>query len=353
MGALAHKKIALQSRGVRLDWRLEESLSNRYTGAVSDYLSFFMEDVPVGVLNGFYTDRSPFEIKPYKEGFALFNDGDYYQEITFLDRPAFLDRSTSKGTKMDRLCKMVAPGFPIIYMHRGCRYWGPEQCRFCVVGYIDTASKKDPHEVAEVVAAGVEEGAIKTHVALTSGALPDDEGLRILGKAVEAIKSTVDIPVSVNAEPPRDLTHLNWISEADSVYFNLEVFDLEKRRIFLPGKSEYSPEDYARLFQECHEYFDENQIASVMLAGLEEDTSFVEGIEFLASLNVLPVPVPFYPAFHSKLESMDPPSAERMDYLYQEAVKVIVEHGLDPFETRAGFMRGGAIFALKEVMGDR
>ncbi|RMF89887.1 MAG: hypothetical protein D6733_05275, partial [Methanobacteriota archaeon] len=285
-------------------------------------------------------------------GFAIYREGEPYQDITFLKRPAFFDRETSRGTVMSRLCKMVAPGFPIIYMNRGCMYWGPAQCRFCVVGYIDTEAKKDPVEVAEAVAAGVEEGAIKTHVALTSGALPEDEGLRLLGEAARAIKNQVDIPVSVNAEPPRSMEHIRWLSEADSVYFNVEVYDGRRRREILPGKSEFTIDYYDRVFGECHEYFDENQVASVLLAGLEDDSTYLQGIEHLASLGVVPVPVPFYPTFHSRLEGTDPPSASRMKTLYERSAEIIRGHGLDPFKTRAGFMRGGAIFALKEVMRD-
>jgi radical SAM protein (TIGR04043 family) len=349
LSEIAEKKMALQSKGVRIDWRLEEDLSERYTGVASDYMSFFIDGVPVGILNGFYTDRSPFELKSNGKGYAIFNKGKHFHDATFLDRPAFFDLNTSRGTKMERLCKMVAPGFPIIYMNRGCMYWGPSQCKFCVVGYIDTEAKKDPYEVAEAVAAGVDEGSIKTHVALTSGALPNDEGLKLLGEATKAIKDAVDIPVSVNAEPPRDLKNINWLSNADSVYFNLEVYDKKKRSEILPGKSEFTLEHYNKVFSECSQYFDENQIASVLLVGLEEDPSLLKGVEHLASLGVMPVPVPFYPTFHSKLDGTSPPSAEKMKYIYDETARVLSEHGLDPFKTKAGFMRGGAIFALKEI----
>ena len=350
MGEIADKKIELQSKGVKIDWKLEERLSKKYTGAVSDYMSFFIDDAPVGILNGFYTDTSPFEIKEDKNGYAIFKEGRPFHEITFLERPGFFDTKTSKGTRMERLCKMVAPGFPIIYMNRGCMYWGMRQCKFCVVGYIDAKAKNDPGEVAEAVCAGVREGAIKTHVALTSGALPKDEGLKLLGEATDAIKDAVDISVSVNAEPPRDLKHVSWLSNADSVYFNLEVFDERRRRDVLPGKSEYTVSYYDKVFSECLEYFDENQVASVLLAGLEDDSSFLKGIEHMASRGVMPVPVPFYPTFHSKLDGTSPPSRDRMKKLYLESEKIIRRHGLDPFKTRAGFMRGGAIFSLKEVM---
>jgi hypothetical protein len=350
LGEIADKKILLQSTGVKIDWELEEKLSQIKVGAVSDYMSFFIDGVPVGLLNGFYTDRSSFELKANGRGYAIFKDGEHFHDVTFLDKPLFFDLNTSIGTKMERLCKMVAPGFPIIYMNRGCMYWGPSQCKFCVVGYIDTEAKKDPYEVAEVVSEGVEEGAIKTHVALTAGAFPDDKGIKLLGEATEAIKDLVDIPVSVNAEPPRDLKHIKWLSNADSVYFNLEVFDPFRRKEILPGKSEFEVNYYDSVFKECFEYFEENQVASVLLTGLEDKDSYLHGIEHLTAQGVMPVPVPFYPVFHSRLENVDPPDAEMMMDVYVDSGDIMDEFGLDPFKSKAGFMRGGAIFSLKEVL---
>ncbi len=353
MGDIARQKIKLQSKGVKIPWELEEELRKKFVGAESDYLSFFMEGVPVGMLNGFYTDSSPFEIREVDDGYGIFENTDLYSEISFMPKPDFSYQETSTGTQMDKMCKIVIPGFAIIYMNRGCVYWGEKQCKFCVVGYIDTKEEKEPMEVAEVVEAGVEEGAIKSHVALTSGALPKDRDSELMADATRAIKGRVDIPISVNVEPPRDLDSINKIREAgaDSVYINLEVYDESKRKEILPGKSGFGIEYYDSVFERCVEVFDD-QVASVLLAGLESDESYLDGVEHLACLGVIPVVVPFYPTAHSKLNGMRPPSADRMMMLYSEAADIIGEYGLDPFAVKAGFLRGGTIFALKEVMTD-
>jgi hypothetical protein len=39
-----------------------------------------------------------------------------------------------------------------------------------------------------------------------------------------------------------------------------------------------------------------------------------------------------------------------MKNIYLSSIEIIKEYGLDPFKTKAGFMRGGALSALKEVM---
>ncbi len=354
MGDIAGQKIKLQSKGVKIPWELEEVLRKKFVGAESDYLSFFMDDVPVGMLNGFYTDASPFEIRELDGGgYGIFEGDELYTRVSFMPRPRFYLKKTSSGIEMARMCKLVAPGFSIIYTSRGCVYWGEKQCKFCVLGYIDTEEEKDPEDIAEVVDAGVKERAIKTHVALTCGALPRDKDSQLMAEATKAIKGRVDIPVSVNVEPPRDLDSINKIKDAgaDSVYINLEVYDEAKRREILPGKSGFGIEYYDGVFERCVEVFDD-QVASVMLAGLESDESYLDGVEHLACLGVIPVVVPFYPTAHSKLNGMSPPSADRMMMLYSEAADIIGEYGLDPFAVKAGFLRGGTIFALKEVMTD-
>ncbi|MEE9594920.1 MAG: radical SAM protein [Candidatus Hydrothermarchaeales archaeon] len=356
MGVVAEKKMMLQSKGVRMTWELEKDLAKKFAGAESDYLSFFMDSTktPVGVLNGLYTDGSPFEVKEVEDGYAIFEDEELFADITFIERPSFFDSTTSSGVKMGKMCKLVAPGFPIIYMSKGCVYWGEKQCKFCVVGYIDTKDEKEPMETAEVVDAGVREGAIKSHVALTSGALARDRGSDLMASAAKAIKEKVEIPISANVEPPRDLDSIDKLKEAgaDSIYINLEVYDEAKRRDIMPGKSGFGIDYYDGAFERCLEVFEENQVASVMLAGLESDTTCLEGVEHLACLGVVPVVIPFYPTAHSKLNGMCPPSVDRMRKLYTEAADIIREYGLNPFATKAGFIKGGAIFALKEVMKD-
>jgi hypothetical protein len=348
--SVADKKILIQSKGLRIPWNVEKELAQRFAGVESDYPSFFLEgSTPVGLLNGFYTEASPFELRRHRKGYAIFYDDEPFAEVSFLPRTPFLDRRTSRGIAMRRIVKMVAPGFPIIYLNTGCMYWGEKQCKFCVVGHIDTEKFKNPEDVAETVEAGVKDGGIKTHVALTSGALPKDKAIDLLAATVKAIKERVDIPVSVNLEPPRDLSKLEMLADADSIYLNMEVFDRAARKRFLPGKSEFSPEYYFRAFKACLDIFEENQVCSVLLAGLESDESYLRGVEALAERGVLPVTTPLYPALLSKLANEKPPSAERMRRIYEHSVEIIRAYGLDPFETKAGFMRGGAIFALKEV----
>jgi radical SAM protein (TIGR04043 family) len=345
---IANLKMELQAKGVKIDYSLEEKIVKKFPTATSDYMSFLIGDVPVAMLNGYYTDSSPFEIKMRGNKFSIFKNGDFLTDVEFLQRPRFFDISTSDGVSMEKLGKLVAPGFLIVYMTTGCIYWGEAQCKFCVTGYIDTLKIKKASWIAELAEKGAKE--IKSHIALTSGALPKDRGSKLLAETVNSIKERVNIPVSVNLEPPRNMGWLDKLSNADSIYINLEVYDEKARALFLPGKSEFKLEYYDRIFKRCLEVFEENQVGSVLLAGLEGENTYLEGVEHLASLGVMPVVIPFYPTSLSKLNSLKPPSATKMKEIYLNSIDIIKSYGLDPFKTKAGFMRGGALTAIKEVM---
>ncbi|MFQ6051141.1 MAG: radical SAM protein [Candidatus Hydrothermarchaeota archaeon] len=348
---VARKKILLQSKGVRIDFDLENKLKKRFSGVTQDFMSFFMDEIPVGILNGYFTEESPFEIRQIGNEQFVFKSDELFAKIRFLPRPDFLNKRTSEGIKMEDLCNYVAPGFLIIYLSQRCVYWRvKKQCKFCVTEYEDKLAEKNKEQIVELVEQALKEGSIKTHVNLTTGTLKGpDRGIKPLAEVTNAIKERFDVKVSVNGEPPRDLKYLDLLENADSLYINIEIFDEKYRKELMPGKGMIPIEHYVEVFKKSLEIFDENQVCSTLLAGLQRDEKLLEGAEFLAQLGVLPVVLPFYPRPFTPLENLKPPDAERMEKIYAETSEIIKDYGLDPFKTKAGFMRGGAIFALKEV----
>jgi radical SAM protein (TIGR04043 family) len=343
-------KMELQAHGLRVPERLQAELSMDHI-VQPQYISFMMGEVPVGIMNGPYSESSPFEVGIVEGKTWILKDGAPHVEIRFLEWPDFFDMKTSRGTPMSGICSLVAPGFTICYVNRGCVYWREEyQCRFCIVERLSSREVKDPRDVGETMRAGVEGGAIKSHVALTAGAQPGrDRGNLAVGEAADAIKELVDIPISANTEPPKDLGYLDSLENCDSAYFNLEVFDRQARQKWIPGKGRIPLQTYEEVFQRSLELFGENQVGSVLLAGLEEDRTLLEGVRWLAEQGVIPVVEPVYPLQGSLIPEMRPPAAGRMKALYEATIEIVDENGLRPDRTRAGFIKGGALSAMGEV----
>ena len=78
---IADKKMELQSKGVRIDYALEERITGDFPTATSDYLSFMVDGVPVAMLGGFYTDASPYEIREKNGDFGIFEGEELFSKI--------------------------------------------------------------------------------------------------------------------------------------------------------------------------------------------------------------------------------------------------------------------------------
>ena len=59
--------------------------------------------------------------------------------------------------------------------------------------------------------------------------------------------------------------------------------------------------------------------------------------------------VPHSPAIGATYEDMEPPSADRMLSLYEQAVTIYEQYGLDLCVSQAGCVHGGGFSAIKDV----
>ncbi|MBU2560385.1 radical SAM protein [archaeon] len=345
-------KIMLQASGVRMDNCHVGELHARFD---YDHSGFFMEDVPVIVRPGKWTEYSPFEIREQNGGHAIFDDGEFFTKVTIPPKPGFLEKTTSEGVPMYRLGELIFTGNFSLMVNQECFFWKTgKQCCFCTVGKQDFLKTKTPEQIVEAVGAGVGEGVIKRVNISTGWQDGPDLGIACVAEVIKKVKEHFDLPVSASdILPPEDEKYLERLFEAgaDSLMINIECFDGAVRKKALPGKGEISLERYRRAFEKAVSLFDDNQVASRIFAGLgESDESIFEGSEYIADLGVIPYLTPVHPATGSRLDGQKPPGAERMTGLYLGVSKIIKEHGLDPFAVRAGMVPSGGESALKEVM---
>jgi len=348
---IATKKIKLHAEGVRLDKSHLTEMMSKYGWALP---CFYLEDVPVIIHYGKWVDSSDFEIRRNNGGHAIYKNGEFFTDIFIPPKPKFLERKTSDGVPMYKLGELILHGSFSTLVNQECVFWKTgKQCCFCAVGNQTFIKNKTPQQLVETIQAGLDEGVIK-RITVTTGWRPGpDVGIIASAKVVKAIKEQCDVPVCADIGPPLKEEYLELLYEAgaDSIEINIECFDSSVRPKVLPGKGRISIDRYTRAWKKSVELFGENQVFSIILAGLgESDASIFEGSEYIASLGVIPYLTPVHPARGSKMDGELPPSAERMTKLYQGVSDIIKEHGLDLFKTRAGMVAGGGESALKEVM---
>ncbi|GBE18086.1 radical SAM superfamily protein [archaeon BMS3Abin16] len=298
------------------------------------------------------TRKSKIEIKKGNGGLKAVADGNSYY-VKKIGSPNFYTKSTSDGVPMKKIALLHGRDCLATTLYQSCILLKHGMgCGFCAIETSLQADRtileKKPAQLAEVAVEAVRDGI--THMTITTGT-PNlrDHGSNMLASAVAAVKKNVDFPVHVQLTPPdrRGLERLHK-SGADTIGIHVESFDKEVLKTVCPGKLGF---DYTGAFKEAVEVFGENQVSSIVIAGLGEDPKLMKtGFEELASIGVIPFLVPFRPLPGSLLENRQPPKPGYMKKLYIDLAHVMHESGLRMDRHRAGCVKCGACSAVDLAM---
>lgn len=366
--SLVRKKAELQAKGIQVPPELIGELETKYNAPAVKTGRMVLclkspgnngELVPVFIVNGKRASASPFHLVRHDHGnYEVWKAGEKYTDVTILPRPAFYDGATASGVPRYKLAVIVGPGHLRSVVNQKCHYHQiGKPCRFCAVQHWwDASLEKASGEIADTVAAGVSEGAVK-HVSLTTATLDTPgKGLETLVEAARLIHKRVKVPIMLEFEPISDFSLLAaLLKEArqagvTTVSCNIECFDEDLRPKVMPAKGRVPVAAYIRTWQQCLEIFGRNEVFTVAIAGLgESDASMLRGIAMAASHGVMTFLVPHSPAIGAAYEDMSAPGADSMISLYEQAVAIYEKHGLDLGASRAGCVRGGGFSAIKDV----
>ena len=138
----------------------------------------------------------------------------------------------------------------------------------------------------------------------------DDGGIEFLKPYVLAIKKHFNCLVAVEALPPKKN---KWIDEtyalgADSVLYNLEIFDPVLFETICPGRAELiGSKRYLDALGYAARVFPNGTVASHLIIGLEPPGSTNMGVDLLTSIGVVPI-LPVYrpqPGRALRIEPLD------------------------------------------------
>ncbi len=366
--SLARKKAELQSRGVKIPQELTGELETRCNvpSIKTGRMVLCLESpenkgelVPAFIVNGKRVSASPFHlVRNGSNRYEVWKDDEKYTDITLLPRPEFYDSITGSGIPGHKLAVVVGPGHLRSVVNQRCYYHQTgEACRFCAIQHWwDANIEKALPEIADTVAAAVNEG-VAQHVSLTTATLnTEGKGLEHLAETAKLIQSRANIPIMLEFEPIDDYSLLDsLLKEArqagvTTVSCNIECFDESLRQEVMPAKGKIPVATYISTWEKCLEIFGDNEVFTVAVAGIgEEDESILKGVEIAASHGVMTFLVPHSPAIGAAYEDMEAPGADRMISLYEQAVGIYRKHGLDLCACKAGCVRGGGFSAIKDV----
>lgn len=131
--------------------------------------------------------------------------------------------------------------------------------------------------------------------------------------------------------PPKDLSVLDaWYNAGiTELAFNLELFDRNKAKQFMPGKGRIPVEQYLNAFDKAVSLWGKDgNVRTILLAGLESQDVLLDGIDTVCSHGVMPILSVFRALRETAMENVVPPSNEWLYDLYNKAEMICSKYNL-------------------------
>ncbi len=148
---------------------------------------------------------------------------------------------------------------------------------------------------------------------------------------IKAIRQEFSVPILLELALPNTNNYLDKLADAgcNSLVINIEIWDNHKRLEICPGKFQISKQRYFETWKCVLGLFVENQVASVLVAGLETKESTLEVAKQLIQIGVIPIIMPFRPIDGCALEKHLTTSSTDILDIYRHVAILPKENGLN------------------------
>lgn len=169
------------------------------------------------------------------------------------------------------------------------------------------------------------------HYLIGGGSSSPDDDFAEIEAITRHIRDFSGKPIYLMSLPPQDITVLSKLRDAGitQVAFNLEVFDRELARRYMPGKGAIPLSTYENAFRAATELWGRRgDVRTIFVVGLETADSLLRGITYVAQMGVSPILSLFRPIEDTPLQNLLPPSDAEIWDIYKKAKLICSQHGV-------------------------
>ena len=324
-------KIALVNRGIVLSEAAKNyiykcgGMREGTYFALDLYLQGFYVNTPLYVK---FTQLSPFCVDySTKSGMFLSFLGQAVCEVDF-DTPVKLPESKLPVRKVaflatDRIrlqnnayCTFVEKGIG---------------CKFCEANGIRNDFNED--DILKIIDYIFDNRRIIPFRHILIGGLSNDIGKekdRIVSMC-KRIRSYSNMPIYLMCIPPSDEDIQAYVEAGVTEFgFNMEVYDNDLAKFYMPGKAAFSRETYLRALRTAASFVGKNgAVRCAFVVGLEPAESLMRGIEEVCKTGAAPILSVFRPIPGTKLEDSLPPTDEYLEKVLYMAENICNKYGLE------------------------
>jgi biotin synthase-related radical SAM superfamily protein len=337
-------KIDLLCYGVRTNSTVEKIYSKqnpynqRRTGNVGIQMLLGENMLPINIpVFQYFTENSPYEI--------IESDGKYFVkkieecnlliQLNYISAPEWYMNSISTDRHAGDYLLQEGTSTLITSITGSCQYADKgTACAFCAISNNNLSIENDNVRKSYILRSidnAFENGTERfASINLTGGNFfSDDRGMSNYFPFVEYIRNKSNIPICLEVSPPKSLDIIDeCIKKGVSAFMmNLEIWDEKLRKLFMPAKSLIKRDEYLLVLEHAVKLLGKGNVSSVLIVGLEHETSVLEAIAELIKIGVIPSIMPFRPNNGAVLERFQLPSPEIVMKLTKEVAKMLKENG--------------------------
>lgn len=328
-------KIALLNQGVILDAAVKEYLWKH--GGMQEGVYFavdltidnqFVVNSPLAVK---FANLSPFKVIIDNEKLYL----NYYNQIICRVDISFLDdismKYTSSGVPVNRMC-LLATDRLRIQNSDFCTFKENDiPCKFCEAKYKDISF--NIQDICEAIDFYFEDSPKFRHILIGGLSNTCGKEKKIICDIIDHIRAKSDMPIYLMILPCNNVEDIDEYVRrgVTEIGFNLEIFNRNLARKYMPGKGTISLERYDKSLSRAVKLLGKKgAVRSAFVVGLESRESLLEGVEHVCKLGVAPIFSVFRPIPYTEMQDIIPPSNEFLYEMYIEAEKICDKYGLKP-----------------------
>ncbi len=276
-----------------------------------------------------FHNLSPFKIDYINNRLVLYYGCEFISNVSIHEKKEYCCKYTKRGVNFQRI-SFIATDRLRIHHSPNCLFQSQGKgCKFCDVS--GDSMIFDENDIKEVIDWHIENSDFE-HI-LIGGASGDypQEYVQIQN-LVKYIRMKSNKSIYLMTLPPMDNLIIDqyYAAGVDEVAFNIEIYNREYAKKIMPGKGQIPLTTYQNaLLHSVELWGNKGKVRSLLVYGLETDSTFLEGIEWLASNGIQPIISPFRALRGTIYADTVPPSTKNLIQIYNKASKICQKYNLN------------------------
>lgn len=274
------------------------------------------------------TMLSPFQVKTIDKCLWLFYCDTQLVSVSIRGTDSIAGRISKDGIEYSDAAYLGNDRLRI-YHRLGCYFKANSLgCGFCD---LETDDRPLPFEtIKEVIDAYNSDPDIR-HYLIGGGSQAPQDDFKSICTIAKYLKNKNGKSIYLMSLPPTEENILKSLKNAgiSEVSFNIEIYDREIAKLFMPGKGSIPLQTYINALQCAVKLWgNTGNVRTIFIVGLEPKDSLLKGIEHMCKIGVSPILSLFKPICGTPLSHLMPPADEEILDIVRNAQRLCEKYGI-------------------------